>query len=177
MQRFMDIDTAWTIANDGAVTVSMKVKRDMNYPELPRFGIRLFLPKEMDQITYCGIGPMESYCDKRIAGSYGLLVTPFLVKKLHGMYKLNLVGYILGTMFSCSSFGTKLGGGIGTALSGWLLAASGFINDAVVQSAGCVQMISIMYLVIPTVINLVIALVLSRLKVEQVNAKLVSEKE
>ena len=80
-------------------------------------------------------------------------------------------------MFSCSSFGTKLGGGIGTALSGWLLAASGFINDAVVQSAGCVQMISIMYLVIPTVINLVIALVLSRLKVEQVNAKLVSEKE
>lgn len=183
MQRFMDIDTAWTIANDGAVTVSMKVKRDMNYPELPRFGIRLFLPKEMDQITYCGIGPMESYCDKRIAGSYGLLVTPFLVKKLHGMYKLNLVGYILGTicrglvivgamigsipmmlvcsalasfaisplqgdltaliaasseytyltqnkridgtMFSCSSFGTKLGGGIGTALSGWLLAASG----------------------------------------------------
>jgi len=38
-------------------------------------------------------------------------------------------------------------------------------------------MISIMYLVIPTVINLVIALVLSRLKVEQVNAKLVSEKE
>lgn len=165
----------------------------------------------------------------------GLLVTPFLVKKLHGMYKLNLVGYILGTicrglvivgamigsipmmlvcsalasfaisplqgdltaliaasseytyltqnkridgtMFSCSSFGTKLGGGIGTALSGWLLAASGFINDAVVQSAGCVQMISIMYLVIPTVINLVIALVLSRLKVEQVNAKLVSEKE
>ena len=165
----------------------------------------------------------------------GLLVTPFLVKKLHGMYKLNLVGYILGTicrglvivgamigsipmmlvcsalasfaisplqgdltaliaasseytyltqnkridgtMFSCSSFGTKLGGGIGTALSGWLLAASGFINDAAVQSAGCVRMISIMYLVIPTVINLVIALVLSRLKVEQVNAKLVSEKE
>ena len=72
VQRFMDIDTAWTIANDGAVTVSMKVKRDMNYPELPRFGIRLFLPKEMDQITYCGIGPMESYCDKRIAGSYGV---------------------------------------------------------------------------------------------------------
>ena len=28
----------------------------------------------------------------------GLLVTPFLVKKLHGMYKLNLVGYILGTI-------------------------------------------------------------------------------
>ncbi len=72
VQRFMDIDTVWTIANDGAVTVNMKVKRDMNYPELPRFGIRLFLPKELNQVTYCGIGPMESYCDKRIAGSYGV---------------------------------------------------------------------------------------------------------
>lgn len=28
----------------------------------------------------------------------GLLVTPFLVKKLNGMYKLNLVGYIAGTI-------------------------------------------------------------------------------
>lgn len=106
----------------------------------------------------------------------GLLITPFLVKKMNGMYKLNLSGYLLGTvsrglvivgaymgsvpmmlvfsaiasigmsplqgdltaliasaseytyltqnkrldgtMFSCSSFGTKLGGGIGTAMSG-----------------------------------------------------------
>lgn len=30
-----------------------------------------------------------------------------------------------GTMYSCTSLGTKLGGGIGTAIAGWLLEISG----------------------------------------------------
>ena len=33
-----------------------------------------------------------------------------------------------GSMFSCTSLGVKLGGGIGVALSGWLLDISGYIN-------------------------------------------------
>ena len=33
-----------------------------------------------------------------------------------------------GSMFSCTSMGIKLGGGIGIALSGWLLDISGYIN-------------------------------------------------
>lgn len=164
----------------------------------------------------------------------GLLVTPFLVKKLNGMYKLNFVGYIAGTicrglvivgamigsipmmlvcsalasfsisplqgdltaliaasseytyltenkridgtMFSCSSFGTKLGGGIGTALSGWLLAAGGFVNNAVVQSQSCINMLHFMYLWIPMLINFAIMLILSRLKVEKANEELMAEK-
>ena len=118
----------------------------------------------------------------------GLLLTPFLVKKFNGMYKLNLSGYVLatvarglvivsgymgnvplmllfsgiaslgmsplqgdlnaliaecseytfltkgkrvdGTMYSCTSLGVKIGGGIGTALAGWLLDASGYIPNA-----------------------------------------------
>ena len=90
----------------------------------------------------------------------GLLVTPFLVKKLHGMYKLNLVGYILGTI--CR----------GLVIVGAMI---GSIPMMLVCSA--LASFAISPLLIPTVINLVIALVLSRLKVEQVNAKLVSEKE
>lgn len=35
-----------------------------------------------------------------------------------------------GTMFSCTSLGVKIGGGIGTALAGWLLAASGYVANA-----------------------------------------------
>ena len=35
-----------------------------------------------------------------------------------------------GTMYSCTSLGTKLGGGIGTALAGWLLALSGYVGKA-----------------------------------------------
>ena len=84
VQRFMDIDATWTISEQGAITVCMDVVRDMQFPELPRFGLRLFLPKEMQQVRYCGIGPEESYCDKRIAGSYG--VYSAAVSDLHEYY-------------------------------------------------------------------------------------------
>ena len=36
-----------------------------------RFGLRLFLPKEMARVSYFGMGPMESYCDKHHAASHG----------------------------------------------------------------------------------------------------------
>ena len=164
----------------------------------------------------------------------GLIATPFLVKKLNGMYKLNLVGYVIGTvsrglvivggyignvpmmlvfsalasigmsplqgdltaliasaseytyltenkridgtMFSCSSFGTKLGGGIGTALSGWMLAAAGYVNNAAIQPASCITMLLFMYLWMPMLINFAIMLILSRLKVEKANEELMAEK-
>ena len=41
-------------------------------PELPRFGLRLFLKKDMDQLEYYGVGPQESYIDKCKAGSHGI---------------------------------------------------------------------------------------------------------
>ena len=44
-----------------------------------------------------------------------------------------------GSMFSCTSFGTKLGGGIGVALSGWLLDMSGYVNNATVQPDSCIS--------------------------------------
>ena len=77
-------------------------------------------------------------------------------------------------MFSCTSLGVKIGGGIGTALAGWMLAASGYIPNAVTQVDSCINMLYFMYLWIPMIINLVIAFLLSRLKVEQANARLES---
>lgn len=51
-----------------------------------------------------------------------------------------------GTMYSCTSFGTKVGGGLGTAIVGWLLAASGYVQNAATQSQSCMNMLHIMYL-------------------------------
>ena len=160
----------------------------------------------------------------------GLLFTPALVMKFGGMYKLNLMGYTIGTlgrlgvviagylgsvplmlvctaiaalgmsplqgdmnaliatcseytylthgkrvdgtMYSCTSLGTKLGGGIGTALAGWLLAFSGYVGGAAVQSASTMNMLHIMYLWMPMIFNLLITLILTRLNVEQANEEL-----
>ncbi|MBQ8688189.1 MAG: MFS transporter [Ruminococcus sp.] len=157
----------------------------------------------------------------------GLLLTPYLVKKCKGMYKLNLTGYMIatlarglvivggymqnipmmliftgiaaiamspmqgdlnaliaacsdytyrtkgkridGTMYSCSSLGVKIGSGIGTALSGWLLAAGGYVANAAVQSESCIDMLNFMYLWLPMILNLLITILLSKLKVEKAN--------
>lgn len=80
-----------------------------------------------------------------------------------------------GTMYSCTSLGIKLGGGLGTAIAGWLLAASGFDGTVALQSESCIQMLYFMYLWLPMLISLVITLILSRMNVEEANEKLKQE--
>lgn len=77
-----------------------------------------------------------------------------------------------GTMYSCTSLGVKLGGGLGTAIAGWLLSLSGFQGTLAVQPDSCIRMLFFMYLWLPFLIDLCITFILSRLKVEQANAAL-----
>ena len=159
-----------------------------------------------------------------------LLITPWLVAKWQGLYKLNLVGYAVGTigralvvvaaymgsvplmlvftavaafgmgpwqgdmnaviancseytymtkkkrvdgtMYSCTSLGIKLGGGIGTAITGWLLEFSKFDKNLDVQLDSCLNMLHIMYLWIPFIICIVITLIMSQMNVEKANQQL-----
>ncbi len=80
-----------------------------------------------------------------------------------------------GLMFSCTSLGVKIGVGLGTALSGWLLAASGYVGGAEVQSGSAIQMLYVMYVWLPLAANVVIFLLLTRLDVERANRKLREE--
>ena len=77
-----------------------------------------------------------------------------------------------GTMYSCTSLGVKLGGGIGVALQGWLLEFAGYDGTAAVQSASCINMLNTMYLILPVIITLIITFIMSRMKVENANAQL-----
>lgn len=81
-----------------------------------------------------------------------------------------------GTMYSCTSLGVKLGGGLGTAAAGWLLEFSKFDGTLAVQPESCINMLHIMYLWIPLIINVIIMLILSRMNVEGANAKIKAEK-
>ena len=80
-----------------------------------------------------------------------------------------------GIMFSCTSLGVKVGGGVGTAMAGWLLAASGYVAKAAVQPASTISMLYFMYLWIPAIANAIILLLLWRLDVEGANARLRAE--
>ncbi|MBS6194334.1 MAG: DUF4981 domain-containing protein [Clostridiales bacterium] len=74
-QRIMTGDLVWTITPCGKITVAVTADRTPIHPNLaktplpmmpflPRFGLRLFLPKAYDQAAYFGYGPQESYIDK-----------------------------------------------------------------------------------------------------------------
>lgn len=164
----------------------------------------------------------------------GLIVTPIFIKKLRGMYKLNLVGYAIasmgrlgmmicaylgsipmmlaftaisaigtspmqggfnaliascseytfltkgrridGTMYSCSSFGIKVGASIGTAAAGWLMAVAGYAENAAVQTSSTISLLHILYLWIPIILNIGITLILSRLDVEKANEQTLARK-
>ncbi|MCQ2500448.1 MAG: DUF4981 domain-containing protein, partial [Lachnospiraceae bacterium] len=54
VQKILDIQTVWTIKKDGQISVTMDVKKNPEFPDLPRFGLRLFLKKSMDQVLYYG---------------------------------------------------------------------------------------------------------------------------
>ena len=75
LQRILDIRVSWTIWPNGTVDVSLHGEKNPVFPFLPRFGLRLFLPKAMDRVQYCGIGPGESYIDKKWSGFHGVFDT------------------------------------------------------------------------------------------------------
>ncbi len=84
IQRILTVDACWTICPDGRIDVKLDVKRDPEFPELPRFGLRLFLPEKMGTVTYCGLGPVENYLDKRRASFHNIFTND--VKELHEDY-------------------------------------------------------------------------------------------
>lgn len=77
-----------------------------------------------------------------------------------------------GSMYSCTSFGMKVGSGLGSGISGWLLAASGFDAAAAVQSAACNNMLIFMFAGIPLIVTIATAVIYYFLKVEKLNISL-----
>lgn len=72
-------------------------------------------------------------------------------------------------MYSCSSLGIKIGSGIGTALTGWLLAAGGYIANAEIQPQSCINMLNFLYLWFPFIMVIIMIILLYSLKVEKAN--------
>lgn len=163
-----------------------------------------------------------------------LTVLPVVIKKLGGMYKLNILGYLIavagrlgvmvaaymgslplmlaftalatvgiaplqgdlnaliaccseyttlttghrleGMMYSCSSLGIKVGGALGTAISGWLLATAGYIKNAAVQVPSAVNMLNFLYLWMPIILCAAVAFLLVFLRVEKANEIILDER-
>lgn len=72
LQKVLDMEVVWEIYGTGEMSVKMQVKKDREFPQLPRFGIRFFLKGEYEKVKFYGMGPQESYRDKCRACNHGL---------------------------------------------------------------------------------------------------------
>ena len=69
-QPFAYMDVCYIISSEG-LDIKCKAEFSNKVTFLPRFGIRLFLPKAFDRVEYFGYGPYESYIDKHQASYMG----------------------------------------------------------------------------------------------------------
>lgn len=74
IKKFIDIDVTWEIDAAGKISSDINVEKNAKFPYLPRFGIRLFMPKRFSEVEYFGYGPFESYSDKHRASHLGIFV-------------------------------------------------------------------------------------------------------
>ena len=72
VQKILDVKITWKIEATGKIDADIAVTKDGEFPDLPRFGVRMFLDKKLSDVRYFGMGPQESYCDKHRAASHGL---------------------------------------------------------------------------------------------------------
>lgn len=68
-----DYVVEYLIQNDGAIKVTASINMSgLDLPELPRFGMRMQLPKAYDNLQYYGRGPWENYVDRKSASFLGI---------------------------------------------------------------------------------------------------------
>ena len=72
VQKILDVMITWKIEAAGKIDADIEVTKDDEFPDLPRFGVRMFLDKKLSAARYFGMGPQESYCDKHQASSHDL---------------------------------------------------------------------------------------------------------
>lgn len=70
-QPFFDGEVKYIIDGSGRTEIYSNGKTSNKVDMLPRFGVRLFLPKSFDRADYYGFGPYESYSDKHQASWMG----------------------------------------------------------------------------------------------------------
>ncbi|MCH5194870.1 MAG: DUF4981 domain-containing protein, partial [Oscillospiraceae bacterium] len=66
-QPFAYMDVKYVIGSDGSLDIKFDGEFSNKVTFLPRFGIRMFLPKSFNRTEYFGYGPYESYIDKHQA--------------------------------------------------------------------------------------------------------------
>lgn len=66
------MEVKYTIDGNGTILVENNFKGDEESPMLPRLGLQLKAPKNLDNLTWLGKGPHENYVDRELGAEIGL---------------------------------------------------------------------------------------------------------
>lgn len=90
-KRFIVHTHTYTAQPSGELQVEQAFDLDRRLPEVPRLGVSLVLPPELEQLAWFGLGPWENYSDRKrsaLVGQYAGTVTrqyvPYIVPQEHG---------------------------------------------------------------------------------------------
>ena len=70
VQPILRITSHISVFPDGCIRFDIQTVKDPEIETLPRIGLRLFLKQNMNQVTYYGMGPGETYIDKHHSGHH-----------------------------------------------------------------------------------------------------------
>lgn len=83
--------TTWTIMSNGEILVDTRIDVDENLPDLPRLGVDLMLSEGIESCTWYGMGPHESYSDRkagnwisRFNSTVEQQYVPYILPQTHG---------------------------------------------------------------------------------------------
>ena len=123
-----------------------------------------------------------SFCSCVIGGAFQTFAT-MPIMCVSGALVNNCVEYnewkfgkrLLGMSNSASSFGAKVGSGIGGSLIGWLLAAAGYVAGAATQPASINTAIFAFAIYIPLALFAILAFLFSKYDLEKIYPRIVEE--
>ena len=66
------VTSEWTVNDDGSIGLTQTYRPEGQLPDLARLGIELRLPKALNQLTWYGMGPGETFPDRLESAEMGL---------------------------------------------------------------------------------------------------------
>ena len=109
---FLRLECRFEIDGAGRIRAEIRGARDTAQAYLPRFGLRMFLPKSFDTAEYFGYGPYESYCDKHQASYLGRFA-----QRTDDLFEDYVKPQENGSRFGCKSVTVTDGAGAVTVTS------------------------------------------------------------
>ncbi|MBS3762356.1 MAG: DUF4981 domain-containing protein [Planctomycetes bacterium] len=90
-ERGIRCEYVYHVYGSGDVVLTVRGWPEGEFPPLPRIGVQLVLPPELNYVSWLGLGPGETYPDSRQAGKMGLhscrvedFYTPYVRPQEHG---------------------------------------------------------------------------------------------